>query len=70
MDRWGPLLATVLAGSLVALQAPINGMLGRTVGSLAAAAVSFSIGLAVLVVLTVVSSRGCTCWEASSARCT
>ncbi len=58
MERWVPILVTVLAGSLVALQAPINGMLGRTVGSLAAASVSFAIGLAVLVAITLVAGGG------------
>ena len=58
MDKWIPFIATVLAGSLVALQAPINGMLGRTVGNLAAASVSFAIGLAVLVAITVVAGGG------------
>ena len=58
MDKWLPFIATVLAGSLVALQAPINGMLGRTVGSLAAASVSFAIGLAVLVAITLVAGGG------------
>ena len=58
MEKWLPILATVVAGSLVALQAPINGMLGRTVGSLAAASVSFAIGLAVLVAITLVAGGG------------
>lgn len=58
MDKWVPFIATMLAGSLVALQAPINGMLGRTVGNLAAASVSFAIGLAVLVAITVVAGGG------------
>lgn len=58
MEKWLPFIATVLAGSLVALQAPMNGMLGRTIGSLAAASVSFAIGLAVLVVITVVAGGG------------
>ena len=58
MDKWLAILVTVAAGSLVALQAPINGMLGRTVGSLAAASVSFAIGLAVLVAITLVAGGG------------
>ena len=58
MDRGVALLITVVAGSFIALQAPINGMLGRTVGPFAAGAVSFSIGTAALVVLTLVIGDG------------
>jgi bacterial/archaeal transporter family-2 protein len=52
VDRWAAVLATVVAGGLVALQAPINSQLGKTVGTFAAASVSFAIGLAVLVAIT------------------
>jgi bacterial/archaeal transporter family-2 protein len=45
-------LATVVAGGFIALQAPINSTLGREVGSLAAASTSFAIGLAALVAMT------------------
>jgi transporter family-2 protein len=54
-------LAVVLtagAGCLVALQAPINSRLGRTVGTFPAAAVSFTVGLGVLVLIAVVASSG------------
>src|SRR5918999_898114 len=51
-------LATVFAGGLIALQAPINSMLGRSVGSLPAASVSFAIGLAALVVITLLVGGG------------
>jgi transporter family-2 protein len=51
-------LATVFAGGLIALQAPINSMLGRSVGSLAAASVSFAIGLAALVAITLLVGGG------------
>jgi transporter family-2 protein len=50
--------ATVMAGGLVALQAPINSMLGKTIGTFAAASVSFAIGLAVLVAITLVFGGG------------
>jgi transporter family-2 protein len=46
---------TAGAGGLVAMQAPINGVLGRTAGKLAAASISFMIGTAVLLVITLVS---------------
>ncbi len=58
MEKWLPVIATVAAGSLVALQAPINSGLGRAVGSLAAASVSFAIGVTVLVVITLVAGGG------------
>jgi bacterial/archaeal transporter family-2 protein len=46
---------TAGAGGLVAMQAPINGMLGKSAGKLAAASISFLIGTAVLVAITAVS---------------
>jgi transporter family-2 protein len=51
-------MATVFAGGLIALQAPINSILGRSIGSLAAASVSFAIGLAALVAITVLVGGG------------
>lgn len=56
MDRSLALLLTFAAGGLIALQAPINGRFGRTIGSLPAASVSFALGLAVL--LAIVGLRG------------
>ena len=50
--------ATVVAGGLVGMQAPINSMLGKSIGTFAAASVSFAIGLAVLVAITVVAGGG------------
>ena len=51
-------LATVAAGALVAMQAPINSALGKSVGTFAAASVSFAIGLAVLIAITLVAGGG------------
>ena len=51
-------LATAAAGGLVAMQAPINSGLGKTIGSLPAASFSFAIGLFALVGITVVSGEG------------
>jgi bacterial/archaeal transporter family-2 protein len=51
-------LATAFAGGLVALQAPINGMLGKTVGSLAAASISFALGLVALTAITLLVAGG------------
>ena len=58
MEKWLPVLATVAAGALVALQAPINSHLGRAVGTFAAASVSFAIGLVVLVAIALVAGGG------------
>ena len=58
MEKWLPVLATVVAGGLVAMQAPINSTLGKTVGTFAAASVSFGIGLVVLVAITLVAGGG------------
>ena len=49
MDKGVAVLVTAFAGGLVAMQAPINANLGRTIGSLPAASVSFAIGLVALV---------------------
>ncbi len=54
-------LATALslgAGVLVAMQAPINGRLGRSLGPFQAASVSFLIGLLLLVALAALSGGG------------
>lgn len=54
-----PLYAAVLiavGGALVALQAPINAALGKTIDStLAAATISFGVGFAILLALTLLS---------------
>jgi bacterial/archaeal transporter family-2 protein len=51
-------MATAVAGGLVAMQAPINSGLGKAVGSLAAASVSFAIGLVALIGITLVAGEG------------
>jgi transporter family-2 protein len=48
----------VAAGGFVGLQAPINARLGRQIGSLQAASVSFIVGLLALLLITSVSSGG------------
>ena len=58
MDKGAAALLTVMVGGLIALQAPINSMLGRTVGSFAAAAVSFTIGTLVLIAITLLIGGG------------
>ena len=58
MDKWGAVVITAMAGSLVALQAPINGTLGRTIGTFAASTVSFAIGTALLFAIAVTVGGG------------
>lgn len=48
----------VAAGGFIALQAPINAVLGRSVGTFAAASVSFAIGTLALVLITALVGGG------------
>ena len=59
VDKSGlAVMATAFAGGLIAMQAPINATLGRTIGSLPAASVSFAIGLVALVGITLIAGGG------------
>lgn len=58
MDKAPALLLTVFAGGLIALQAPINSTLGRSVGTFTAASVSFVVGTAALVLITALVGEG------------
>jgi bacterial/archaeal transporter family-2 protein len=59
MDKQGvAVAATVVAGSFVALQAPINAGLGGKVGKLPAAAISFTIGTIALCAITLLFTGG------------
>ena len=58
MAKEPALLLTVVAGGLIALQAPINSMLGKSVGTFAAASVSFIVGTIALVLITVILGGG------------
>ncbi len=49
--------ATVVVGSLIALQAPINSGLAKATDTFAAAVISFAVGLAVLVAIAVVAGQ-------------
>jgi transporter family-2 protein len=51
-ERWLALIVMVLVGGLVALQAPLNSVLGKAVGSFQAAAWAFVVGLIPLVALS------------------
>jgi bacterial/archaeal transporter family-2 protein len=52
------LLLTVFAGGLIAMQAPINAVLGDSIGKLPAASVSFVVGTIALVLITLLVGGG------------
>jgi len=54
------IVLTAAAGGFVGMQAPINARLGRQIGSLQAATVSFLIGTAALLLIAAISSGGLT----------
>ena len=58
MDRGLAVLLTACTGGLIALQAPINSMLGKAVGTWQAALVSFAIGTLLLAGIVAVASGG------------
>jgi len=53
MDRGVALVLATAIGGTLALQAPLNSMLGRSVGGLQATIVAFTIGLAALLAVSV-----------------
>jgi len=55
MDRGVALPLAVVIGGTLAAQAPLNAMLGRSVGGLAATAIAFTVGLLALIVVTLLS---------------
>jgi transporter family-2 protein len=58
VDRGAAVLLTACTGGLVALQAPINSMLGRAVGTWQAAFVSFTIGTVALALIATLAKGG------------
>jgi len=58
VDRGLAVVLTAIGGGLVALQAPINSMLGRSVGTFQAAFVSFGIGTLVLALIATLAKGG------------
>ena len=58
MAKEPAILLTVFAGGLIALQAPINAVLGDSIGKLPAASVSFIVGTIALVLITVLVGGG------------
>jgi len=51
-------LVGIVAGCLVGMQAPINSRLGRVIGTLPAASVSFLVGTAALLIITSIVGGG------------
>jgi transporter family-2 protein len=58
MDKSAAVGLTAVVGGMIALQAPINSGLGKRIGTLPAASVSFFIGTVVLVLLALVFGGG------------
>lgn len=58
MTRTAAVALVIAAGVVIASQAPVNGRLGRQIGGLQAATVSFLVGTAALVVITAVFADG------------
>jgi transporter family-2 protein len=61
-------LATVVVGSLIALQAPINSGLGKVTGTMPAAAISFTVGTILLLGIVVVSGEAADLAKATDVR--
>ncbi len=58
MDRGLAVILTAVAGGLVALQAPINSTLGRSVGTFQAAFLSFALGTVLLALIAGLAKGG------------
>ncbi len=58
MDRGAAVLLTAFTGGLVALQAPVNSVLGRAVGTWQAAFLSFAIGTVALAAIAALATGG------------
>ena len=58
MTRGVAVVLTAFTGGLVALQAPVNSMLGRAIGTWQAAALSFAIGTVALALVAALAGGG------------
>ena len=58
MDRGAAVVLTAAVGGLIALQAPINSHLGKSIGTFQAAFVSFAIGTILLAVIAAFARGG------------
>jgi transporter family-2 protein len=61
-------LATIVVGSLIALQAPINSGLGKVTGTMPAAAISFMVGTVLLLGIVVVAGEAGNLTKATEVR--
>jgi bacterial/archaeal transporter family-2 protein len=57
LDKGAAVGLTACAGGLIALQAPINSGLGKSVGTFAAASISFLVGTGALVAITAIAGN-------------
>lgn len=57
MDRGLAVILTSLTGGLIALQAPINAGLGKVIGNIPAALISFAVGTLALAAIVVLSGK-------------
>lgn len=57
MTRGMAIVATTVASGLIAMQAPINSRLGKSIGTFPAASVSFGVGLGILVGITAITGN-------------
>ncbi len=58
MDKWIAVPLAAAAGALVAMQAPINSTLGKSIGTFAAATFSFATGTVLLLAICVTVGGG------------
>jgi uncharacterized membrane protein YdcZ (DUF606 family) len=58
VSREVAVLATVAAGGLVGIQAPVNNVLSRSVGSFGAVSVNFAVGTACVLAVTFLLAGG------------
>jgi len=58
VDRGAAVILTAATGGLVALQAPVNSILGRAIGTWQAAFVSFAIGAVALAAIAALATGG------------
>jgi transporter family-2 protein len=58
VDKGLAVVLTAIVGGLIALQAPVNSMLGKSVGTWQAATVSFALGTVVLVAIALLAAGG------------
>ncbi|HWO96786.1 MAG TPA: DMT family transporter, partial [Bacillus sp. (in: firmicutes)] len=58
MGRWILLLGVLIAGGAVSIQASINGTLGKKIGSIEGAFVSFAIGTLALLMIMLFFGKG------------